>query len=44
MGLAPSDNRENLGKSLVAKVPVPIFSQPLPAGSRLNELVAARQR
>jgi hypothetical protein len=28
MGLAPSGNRENLGKSVVAKVPVPIFSQP----------------
>jgi hypothetical protein len=28
MGLAPSENPENLGKSLVAKVPVPIFSQP----------------
>ncbi len=29
MGLAPSGNDENLGKSAVAKVPVPIFSQPL---------------
>jgi hypothetical protein len=29
MGLAPSENPENLGKSVVAKVPVPIFSQPL---------------
>jgi hypothetical protein len=28
MGLAPSENPENLGKSVVAKVPVPIFSQP----------------
>jgi hypothetical protein len=28
MGLAPSRSRENLGKSVVAKVPVPIFSQP----------------
>ena len=28
MGLAPSGNCENLGKSVVAKVPVPIFSQP----------------
>jgi hypothetical protein len=24
MGLAPSENRENLGRSVVAKVPVPI--------------------
>jgi hypothetical protein len=28
MGLAPSGNGENPGKSVVAKVPVPIFSQP----------------
>jgi hypothetical protein len=28
MGLAPSGNGENPGKSAVAKVPVPIFSQP----------------
>ena len=28
MGLAPSRNGENPGKSAVAKVPVPIFSQP----------------
>jgi hypothetical protein len=28
MGLAPSRRRETLGKSLVAKVPVPIYSQP----------------
>jgi predicted MPP superfamily phosphohydrolase len=28
MGLAPSRNGENAGKSAVAKVPVPIFSQP----------------
>ena len=28
MGLAPSDNRENPGKSAVAKVSVPILSQP----------------
>jgi hypothetical protein len=28
MGLAPSGNGENSGKSAVAKVPVPIFSQP----------------
>jgi hypothetical protein len=28
MGLAPSENSENIGKSVVAKVPVPIFSQP----------------
>jgi hypothetical protein len=27
MGLAPSRNDENPGKSAVAKVPVPIFSQ-----------------
>jgi hypothetical protein len=30
MGLAPSGNGENPGKSAVAKVPVPIFSQPRP--------------
>jgi hypothetical protein len=29
MGLAPSRNSENPGESEVAKVPVPIFSQPL---------------
>jgi hypothetical protein len=29
MGLAPSANGENPGKTAVAKVPVPIFSQPL---------------
>jgi hypothetical protein len=29
MGLAPSRNSENPGKSEVAKVPVPIFSLPL---------------
>lgn len=36
MGLAPSGNCENLGKSVVAKVPVPIFSQPRrrPAAAR----------
>jgi hypothetical protein len=28
MGLAPSRNGENAGKSAVAKVPVPILSQP----------------
>jgi hypothetical protein len=28
MGLAPSENPENVGKSVVAKVPVPIFSPP----------------
>jgi hypothetical protein len=28
MGLAPSENPEKLGKSVVAKVSVPIFSQP----------------
>jgi hypothetical protein len=28
MGLAPSGNGESPGKSAVAKVPVPIFSQP----------------
>ena len=28
MGLAPSENPENLGTSVVAKVPVPILSQP----------------
>jgi hypothetical protein len=28
MGLAPSRNGENPRKSVVAKVPVPIFSQP----------------
>jgi hypothetical protein len=33
MGLTPSENRENLGKSLVAKVPVPVFSQPPRGGS-----------
>jgi hypothetical protein len=27
MGLAPSENRESIGKAVVAKVPVPIFSQ-----------------
>jgi hypothetical protein len=29
MGLAPSQSGEDVGKSAVAKVPVPIFSQPL---------------
>jgi hypothetical protein len=29
MGLAPSSDRENPGKPMVAKVPVPICSQPL---------------
>jgi hypothetical protein len=33
MGLAPSGNGENPGKSAVAKVPVPIFSQPRGIGS-----------
>jgi hypothetical protein len=28
MGLAPSENSEIPGESVVAKVPVPIFSQP----------------
>jgi hypothetical protein len=32
MGLAPNGNGENPGKSAVAKVPVPIFSQPRRAG------------
>jgi prepilin-type N-terminal cleavage/methylation domain-containing protein len=32
MGLAPSGNGENPGKSAVAKVPVPISSQPRSAG------------
>jgi 23S rRNA (cytidine2498-2'-O)-methyltransferase len=35
MGLAPSENPKNLGKSVVAKVPVPIFSQPLSDGEFL---------
>jgi hypothetical protein len=35
MGLAPSGNGENPGKSAVAKVPVPIFSQPQGAGTSL---------
>ena len=39
MGLAPSGNGENLGKTAVAKVPVPIFSQPLPGVPRLLGLV-----
>jgi hypothetical protein len=29
MGLAPSSDRENPGKPMGAKVPVPLFSQPL---------------
>jgi hypothetical protein len=33
MGLAPSRNDENPGKSAVAKVPVPIFSQPRSGGT-----------
>jgi hypothetical protein len=33
MGLAPSGNGENPGKSAVAKVPVPVFSQPRSAAS-----------
>jgi hypothetical protein len=32
MGLAPSRNGENPGKTAVSKVPVPIFSQPRTAG------------
>jgi hypothetical protein len=36
MGLAPSGNCENLGKSVVAKVPVPIFSQPRPEPRTLS--------
>jgi hypothetical protein len=35
MGPAPSGNGENPGKSAVAKVPVPIFSQPRNAAERL---------
>jgi hypothetical protein len=40
MGLAPSGNGENPGKSAVAKVPVPIFSQPrsVPTTLELNNL------
>jgi hypothetical protein len=34
MGLAPSGNGENPGKSAVAKVPVPIFSQPRSAATK----------
>jgi hypothetical protein len=36
MGLAPSANGENPGKTALAKVPVPIFSQPrrAPIGER----------
>jgi hypothetical protein len=37
MGLAPSANGENPGKTAVAKVPVPIFSQPLRVPS--NKLI-----
>jgi aspartyl-tRNA(Asn)/glutamyl-tRNA(Gln) amidotransferase subunit C len=40
MGLAPSENPENSGKSVVAKVPVPIFSQPRTAMSLSREDVA----
>jgi hypothetical protein len=36
MGLAPSGNGDNLGKSAVAKVPVPIFSQPLRVPSAVH--------
>jgi hypothetical protein len=38
MGLAPSENGENPGKPAVAKVPVPIFSQPrsVPTTLELN--------
>jgi hypothetical protein len=40
MGLAPSRNGENPGKSAVAKVPVPIFSQPrsVPTTLELNNI------
>ena len=37
MGLAPSGNRENLGKSVVAKVPVPILPQPRSVDSRVGD-------
>jgi hypothetical protein len=40
MGLAPSGNRQNLGKSVVAKVPVPIFSQPLSGADSLPQQLA----
>jgi hypothetical protein len=36
MGLAPSGNGENHGKSAVAKVPVPIFSHPLRVPSAVH--------
>jgi hypothetical protein len=39
MGLAPSENRENLGKSAARKVPVPIFSQPPSVESSLTKFV-----
>ena len=42
MALAPSENRENLGKSVVAKVPVPIFSQPLHAAALPNMVSRAK--
>jgi hypothetical protein len=43
MGLAPSGNGENPGKSAVAKVPVPIFSQP-PRGGPDPRLVSSTTR
>ena len=42
MGLVPSGNGENHGKSEVAKVPVPIFSQP--RRELQSNYVAAKQR
>jgi GNAT superfamily N-acetyltransferase len=44
MGLAPSGNGENPGKSAVAKVPVPIFSQPLRDGEQLRPIRAEDER
>jgi hypothetical protein len=37
MGLAPSSDRENPAKPMVAKVPVPISSQPLPVAGEFGE-------
>jgi hypothetical protein len=42
MGLAPSRNGENPGKLAVAKVPVPIFSQPRSDSMPLSELWRSR--
>ncbi len=44
MGLAPSGNSENRGKTWVAKVPAAIFSQPLRVRDDLLELRVPRSR